>query len=110
MKYDELKPREKAVVDTLLAVLAERDEGYHQTLSQMDQGIKQGFQHLGLGLAVMEHCMRDLGITDERMQEIAQKIAGGSNEQPRQPAPNSGSEIPEVGSVEGESGDEHFEA
>lgn len=95
----------------------ERDESIRQAFEQFDQKVGQAFQGLEFKMAVIIAAMNQLGITNEKLQEIAdqlqkQSAGGDTNEQTQSgPAPeesgtdNQGSEeLP----PSDEGGDEHF--
>lgn len=109
MNYENMKPREKKIVDTLLALLAERDEGYFNSLKQMDAGFKDTINKVGFSLRVFEELFKELGMTEEKFKEVAAAISGGNDEHVREDIAESGEEDVDSRILENESGSEHFE-
>jgi len=100
----------------LLQMLGESNESVRQAFEQFDSKVGQGFQAMEFKMAVLMLAMEKLGISQEKLQEIAnslQKNAGGDkNEQtkggtpPTEGLPNNPESEEQPPSDEG--GDEHF--
>lgn len=97
-------------------VLAEKDENIRQAFEQFNEKVGQGFQGVEFKLAVVFTALEMMGISNEKLQEIANKIqtqAGGEqNEQTKggttpEKSGEDNTDIPQFPPSD-EKGDEHF--
>jgi len=110
------KAKDGKLKKEVLQMMGERDESIRQAFGQFDQKVGQGFSAMEIKFAVIFEALKSIGLTDETIQEIANKVqqaqqantGGDPNEQNSNPTPEGidPPAKPEAPSDEG--GDEHF--
>ena len=107
------KDRDAKTMKKTLQMLGERDESIRQAFTQFDKKVGQGFGALELKVMVIFEALKSMGITEEKLQEIATVIqqsqqGGNPNEQNRTPTTESVETPTDTEATRDENGDEHF--
>jgi len=109
------KDKDVNVKKWVLQTIGERDESIRQAFSQFDQKVGQGFQSMEYKIGVLFAIMEELGVSQDKINEIAKNITqdpkGGESDDKQQSgsAPSESVENPtEPEVVSNEGGSEHF--
>jgi hypothetical protein len=85
-----LKASEVKVMKKVTQILGERDESVRQAFGQFDQKVGHSFGMMEMKNAVLVKVVMELGMTEERLQEIFMEVQQEAKQAQEQPAPNGG--------------------
>lgn len=112
-----LKVREARVLEKVMQIVGERDEGIRSAFQQINQQAGNSFQTMDFKLNIIFTVLKSLGITQEHIDSAAEEVkamieankGGDTNEQTTQGNSSEITEPTDEGSEDlGEGGDEHF--
>lgn len=120
------KARDARILKKVLQILGEKDESIRQAFGQFDGKVQQAFGMMEFKIGILVKAMCELGMTEQRLQEISEQMqqemqsaqqdpqqAGGENNEHQpygeEPSGQSGAPVEEQEvSPSEEGGAEHF--
>ena len=111
-----LKGREVKIMEQVMQIIGERDEGIRGAFGQMNQNVGNSFMSIDYKINVIFTILKGMGITQEHIDEASQVVqnamnneGGGNNEaQPTGPIDENQRSNDDREETISEEGDEHF--